>query len=192
MILMLAGLWFCTGCARLSDLEQARDETEQARWLALLGIHLGQRRTDTLVDNGDGTVTVPYYGITLTRCRLGLSGNRCAIGTAATYSYCNATDNSCNGSTNVGVLDGNGVSQAYAACNSLALGGRNWQVPDLSEVQMFLDAFVSNVELVGSDIADNAWTRQSKSATSVFIWSAIGVSFLGSKTAVLGLHCIMK
>ena len=91
------------------------------------------------VDNGDGTVTNHDLGITWMKCAQGMtydSGSDSCTGTAGTFQYCDEWDNSCNGGVDSGLLDGNGISQAWETCNDLVYAGSgNWRVPNKEELK---------------------------------------------------------
>ncbi len=63
------------------------------------------------------------------------------FGASSIYEYCNAADNSCNGGTNFGVLDGGGTSTAYTTCNTLSFAGKmsgSWRVPTKNELKALI------------------------------------------------------
>lgn len=115
-----------------------------------------------IVLNGSGTATALVSNIVVT-CPMAfqnsLTWHRCShgqawdsatgtcTGSAITAQYCNINDGSCHdgiaageaGNVN-GHLNGNGVSQAFSACNGLNSGGgtfghTNWRVPWKTELK---------------------------------------------------------
>lgn len=71
------------------------------------------------------------------------TNNNCQ-GSLKSVKYCDATNNSCNGGTDTGTLDGNGNSDAYAACNKLNTdnyAGYNtgWRVTTKNELKLLIN-----------------------------------------------------
>jgi len=190
-ILLTAGLLFGGCFAQVTELEQ---ELKDTRLLAALGLLEAQNKGSSsgftaaisMEAMGDDTNYIALYNLTVTKCQLGASGYGCFEGTAGTYQFCNATDNSCNGGTDTGTLDGGGTSSAYTACNSLTRNGKDdWRLPTRSEYNLLNRATFANQLTLGfSSIA--GWTNQSNTATNA--WSGSGIS--QSKTANTGVYCV--
>lgn len=140
--------------------------------------------TDTVVDNGDGTVTDYSRTLVWKKCSQGqvwnTTNNDCT-GTGSvddeygvgTYQYCDANDNSCNGGTDNGILDGGGASTAWSTCDAETLTGRNWRVPTFDELK---------------DLHDNAYSNNislfPNTATLWYYWSATSYG----TTVALSVH----
>lgn len=120
----------------------------------------------TFTDMGDGTVKLvvtagTFGGQTYTaqtlfyaKCTHGqtydAAGNTCT-GSASLVKYCNVNDNSCNGGTNSGTLNGSGTSTAYTACNGLSLASKTWRVPSKNELKLLLECNNTTIPNDGAD-----------------------------------------
>jgi hypothetical protein len=92
-----------------------------------------------MVDNNNGTITNADLDITWMKCAQGMAfdadSNTC-LGNETTFRYCSEIGNSCNGGVDSGLLDGNGISQAWETCNDLVYAGSgNWRVPNKEELK---------------------------------------------------------
>ena len=76
--------------------------------------------------------------LTWMKCRQGnnyLAESDTCSGPTTTFQYCEQDDNSCNGGVMGWVLDGNGSSDVWDTCNSLAYAGyTDWRVPNQEEL----------------------------------------------------------
>lgn len=72
------------------------------------------------------------------------STNSCS-GTGTDLQYCDARDNSCNGGTNAGTLDGSGNSALYTACNDFNLEGKSWRVPTKDEAKLLIECTENSI-----------------------------------------------
>lgn len=92
-----------------------------------------------MVAIGSGTASADVNNVSV-KCSHGQTydstSNNCT-GTAVRAKFCNVNDNSCNGGTNEGPL--NGTSEAYTACNGLSLSGKTWRVPTKNELKLLLN-----------------------------------------------------
>ncbi|MBK8398388.1 MAG: DUF1566 domain-containing protein [Leptospiraceae bacterium] len=67
------------------------------------------------------------------------AGSNTCTGATTTVKYCSVNDNSCNGGTDTGILDGSGTSGAYTACNGLSLASKTWRVPTKNELKLLIN-----------------------------------------------------
>lgn len=135
-----------------------------------------------LRDRGDGTISSAYQDLLWQKCEVGQiwDGSSCT-GAAAIVQYCNVLNDSCNGGSPTGSLDGSGVSQAYNYCNSLTLGGRSWRVPVRAELVELFRATRQDTSLFpGLTTMQYYWSRESQSTTKAY-----GILFAGGTTGVL-------
>lgn len=191
-ILLTVSLLFGGCFAQMAELEK---ELKDARLLAALGLLEAQNKGSSsgftpaisMEAMGDDTYYVSLYDLTFTKCQLGASGYGCGEGTAGTYQFCNATDNSCNGGTDTGTLDGGGTSSAYTACNTLTRNGKSdWRVPNRANFTNLNKAVFANQLTLGFSSL-GGWSSDSLSATNAYI--ATGGSN-GSKTMNVNVRCV--
>jgi hypothetical protein len=110
-------------------------------------------------DKGDGTVqftgiagtfggnAYTAQSLTFLKCSQGQTWNsttNSCDGTAGTYQYCSAADNSCNSVGNEyssWTLNGTGTSSAYTSCNSIGTfaGYTGWRVPTKNELKTLVN-----------------------------------------------------
>jgi len=180
------------GCfAQIDELEQ---ELKDTRLLAALGLLEAQNKgagsgsgAVAVIDNGDQTVRIPAYNLSITKCGVGLSGNYCETG-GSNATFCNANNNTCNGGMDTGTLDGGGTSTAYTTCDSLVLGGHSdWRLPTLNEAEKL--AVVKFASLHVS--SPSGWTSQSLSATLAARFDS-GIDLVSgtAKTGNLAVYCV--
>ena len=162
---------------------------------------------DSLTDNGDGTVTSVRNGVSLmyAKCNQGTgAGNTryggggaadpCTSGTVFTGTFCNGNNNTCNGGTDTGTLDGGGVSQAFASCAGLSLGGHtDWRVATISELLTwrFVLAQAAPDLFPNFTSPDPYWSANSLDTTQAFRMTADGVIQAATKVGFAGpIRCV--
>jgi len=192
-LLIATGFMFGGCFAQITELEK---ELKDTRLLAALGLLEAQNKGSSsgsgavaVTDNGDQTVTIPAYNLTITKCRAGTSGQYCETG-SPTYAFCNAADNSCNGGTDSGSLDGGGTSAAYTVCDGLVLGGHSdWRLPMLDEAKKLTAVSFANLLVV----SPGGYTSRSASATHAFFFTTAGGSgniSVSTKTVANNVYCV--
>ncbi|KAB2934045.1 MAG: DUF1554 domain-containing protein [Leptonema illini] len=88
-----------------------------------------------LRDRGDGTISSAHQNLLWQKCESGQTWSGSCTGAVSFYAYCSSANDTCNGGSTPGSLDGFGASPAYNYCNSLGLAGRSWRVPTRAELQ---------------------------------------------------------
>lgn len=129
---------------------------------------------------GSGTPTLKIgtytYGTTtlyFKKCSQGQtfnSGTNSCSGTSSYFQYCDTQDNSCNGGTNTGNLNGNGNSEAFATCKDEVFGGlSNWRVATDKDLSLTVDCTGGSLNTL-SNVAhpSNICSSTGKSKVSVF------------------------
>ncbi len=126
----------------------------------------------TFTNNGNGTIIDNTSGLTWLKCSVGqnLTSSTCS-GTAGTYQFCTAADNSCNGGSNTGTLTSGPAFSACAALNGTTFGGKTgWHVPTTTEWESLNwygigSAAVSHYFPSASSLGNWLWSSNSSSST---------------------------
>lgn len=145
-----------------------------------------------LKDRGDGTVSSAYQNLLWQKCETNQTWDGACTGSFSPVSFCSAADDSCNGGSPTGTLDGGGTSSAYNYCASLTMAGRTWRVPTVAELQELFRASRSVPTLFpGLSTSQYYISSESDSTTN-----ARAVLFLGgtvgtlNKTNLLRVRCV--
>ncbi len=142
-----------------------------------------------LSDLGDGTVTFGPQNLEWAKCGQasaaganaygggGSSDDCTANGGPVGLMYCSATDNSCNGGTITGLLDGGGASEAYQSCAALTLGGHSdWRVPNQNALAGFLFGAIGSQSAVFPNVLSGPLEGRYWSSNSTGTADAIAAS----------------
>jgi hypothetical protein len=148
-------------------------------------------------DNGDGTASSVHQNLTWMRCSMGQTydpaTNGCT-GAAGTYQYCATGDDSCNGGTSPGLLDGFGPSPMFTACASSTLAGRSWRVPTLAELSELARSYRASPDIL-PDIMTSYYYATTYAANptnyyGILFNSSITNGFLVKDSPVAFLLCV--
>ncbi len=156
----------------------------------------------TLRDPGDGTITDSATGLVWKKCSQGQTTDTLCSGTPTGVQYCNANDNTCNGGSNTGTLNGAGTSAAYTSCNDLNAssyaGKTTWRVPTLDELKTIntntvTEESVFKIFFPNTGRADYYVSASSLSATQFAAATFLGQTLLFTKTTgIYYLRCVAQ
>lgn len=141
------------------------------------------------------------------------SCNTCT-GTATQVQYCDSADNSCNGGTDAGTLNGSGTSGAYSACSGSSLASKSWRVPTKDELKLLIncntatempndgsgnscsDSTAPTINNLFPNTQSNAyWSSSGVSGFSNYAWVVVfvnGSSGNGIKSNVFYVRCVSE